>query len=336
MTSRARIACHCGKIQESGSLLLSESFPIDCEICHCDTCRYVTGSLGITVCELKRKPSEETFANLTAYHTSEKITRYFCSTCGCKCFIDQHARKKWFVCSGLIEPEVKVPDVVRVLRHWWVLDTRDGGTATRLLKIGGRDVSAYAREHWDEDPMPSEAILNFRDKSGLVPKPDAQDVLEGRCHCGAVRFRLARANYEGHSKEWFVPVEDDTKYFARLCTCRSCRLTLGFSLQPWVYVPPQNIFTVKNEPVTFHTTPSNIDGLQHYQSSETVRRSFCKICGTSVFYQSFERANVIDVSAGTLHASSGAMAQEWLEWDLKTISRKGEAMDNELVGAWLA
>ncbi|KAK4935038.1 hypothetical protein LTR10_023823 [Elasticomyces elasticus] len=108
---------------------------------------------------------------------------------------------------------------------------------------------------------------------------------------------------------------------------------------PWTYVPPSQIYTDDMHPVVFGPeakAATQIKGLKHYQSSDTVLRSFCATCGATIFYQSFDRPYVIDVSVGVIRSTFGnGLVKEWLEWDRKMVSKKDEAVDEELIEAWL-
>jgi hypothetical protein len=165
------------------------------------------------------------------------------------------------------------------------------------------------------------------------------DALEALCRCGSCELRILPPAYEASNEGWYLPKHDRNKYYARFCCCRSCRLTLGFSLQPWTYIPPERIQTSTGETVIFGPETRNaaqFGKLKHYQSSDTVLRSFCGECGATMFYQSFERPYVIDVSIGVLRSKFGnAMVGEWLEWDRNIVSKKDEALDGDLVEAWL-
>ncbi len=77
---------------------------------------------------------------------------------------------------------------------------------------------------------------------------------KGSCLCGAVQFTV-----DG-------PLKD-----ANACHCRACRKHSGhFEASADV---PRSALTVTGE-----------DAVSWYQSSEKVRRGFCRICGSSLFW----------------------------------------------------
>ncbi|KAH0839254.1 hypothetical protein AYO21_05670 [Fonsecaea monophora] len=227
--------------------------------------------------------------------------------------------------------------------HWYLGDSNDGGIAPFLTKLSGRDIPCYRTEpdFQIEGPLGESDLLRYQKTSLTQPSsaPDRGEMLNVSCHCGECQLLIAPPPYNASSEGWYVPKKDSSKYYARLCCCRSCRLTLGFALQPWAYIPPSQFFTVKNEPIVFGPKIKEtvqVVKLKHYQSSEFVIRSFCSVCGATMFYQSFERPYIIDLSVGVLRSNIGnAMAGEWLDWDREIVSKRPEAVDEELVDAWM-
>ncbi|ETI25384.1 hypothetical protein G647_02157 [Cladophialophora carrionii CBS 160.54] len=354
MATPSHLTCLCGSIKEEGTLLASQTLPIENDICHCNTCRHTTGSLGAWYVSLKASPSAESLGNATAYKTSEKYTRFFCKKCGCNVFVRSDRDGRWAACSGVVEmeqtegmtgPPNAQKNVSRVLFHEYVGDAKDGGIAPFLTKLGDRDVPCYDTEPQEKaaEILKESELQQLRETSLQQPASAARDrgaAIEVSCHCGACQLRIAPPPYEVSSEGWYVPKSDRNKYYARLCGCRSCRLTLGFTLQPWAYVPPSQIHTVNDEPVVFGPKAEEtlqIEMLRYYRSSEFVLRSFCTVCGATMYYQSFERPYIIDVSVGVLRSRLGnVMAGEWLEWDREIVSKRNECVDEELVDAWMS
>jgi len=93
--------------------------------------------------------------------------------------------------------------------------------------------------------------------------------IQGRCECAAVAFEVAHIR--------------DTVTF---CHCSQCRRTSGH-----YWAATRADFS----DVTF----TKDTGLSWYQSSPTSRRGFCKLCGSSLFYQP-NGANHIAIAAGCL------------------------------------
>lgn len=95
-------------------------------------------------------------------------------------------------------------------------------------------------------------------------------MLEGGCHCGAVRYRLA----------------GKTAHVA-LCHCTDCRRHAGAPVVCWAAVKADQL-EVAGEVTT-------------YKSSEHARRQFCARCGTSLFYlNEAVLPGLVDLQTGTL------------------------------------
>lgn len=86
----------------------------------------------------------------------------------------------------------------------------------------------------------------------------SSESVRGACLCGAVQFTL-----------------DLPFRFCVHCHCGWCRRAHGAPLVTWVGLPNEGLHFTSGE-----------DALTHYESSPGVRRSFCKTCGTTLFYAS--------------------------------------------------
>jgi hypothetical protein len=95
-------------------------------------------------------------------------------------------------------------------------------------------------------------------------------MLEGGCHCGAVRYRL-----------------DGKPVRVGLCHCVDCRRHSGAPVVAWAI---------------FHQDQWQTMGeLATYASSEHGRRQFCPRCGTGLFYlNDVIFADLVDVQVATL------------------------------------
>lgn len=76
--------------------------------------------------------------------------------------------------------------------------------------------------------------------------------LDGGCHCGAIRYRVTGA-----------------PKLTEFCHCRSCRRSIGSPLAAWAAYTHDRFDLLSGSP-------------KEHQSSETVTRSFCGTCGTSL------------------------------------------------------
>jgi hypothetical protein len=98
----------------------------------------------------------------------------------------------------------------------------------------------------------------------------AQDVSEGGCLCGAVRYRV-----EGAPST------------SSVCHCRSCRLASGASPVAWVVFPIRR-YTLLSGTLTVH------------RSTPPVQRSFCARCGSPIAYQHDDALHEIELTTATL------------------------------------
>jgi hypothetical protein len=363
-TSSARLTCLCGAISMPATILAEPKLPINAGICHCNVCRHTTGSLGASFPLLRSSPSQETLSKLTAYHSSEHVVRYFCSTCGCHCFCLVLNNQQWSCLAGIIEadPSTKAKnepwpeDVIKVSRHEYVLDTIDGGVTPFLLNFNGRLVPTWTdvpqegpqAESFD---LPHESILELPSKSmSTVQKPKKDAYLEAKCHCGGVSLLIKRANYtvdpSSQDSDRYIPL-DKAKYLTYFCTCRSCRLSTGVSMLAWSLVPPEHVFNAHApcingdyESIVFGypvSEPNSNPGLflNHYWSSPDVCRSFCGKCGATVSYWCGQRPTELDLTVGILRSEEGSMARQWLEWKWGQCSFTEESIDKEICQAWV-
>lgn len=101
----------------------------------------------------------------------------------------------------------------------------------------------------------------------------------GRCHCGAVRFR----------------VRFPTKFFVH-CHCEDCRRAHGAAFVTWVGVPDAQFILEQGTAA-----------LVRYRSSETAWRQFCRECGTTLTFGGDRWPGEIHIAAGTLE---GALDRE--------------------------
>lgn len=95
-------------------------------------------------------------------------------------------------------------------------------------------------------------------------------MLEGGCHCGALRYRV-----EGEPRR------------SGLCHCADCRRHAGAPVVAWA---------------VFRTDQLHARGeVSTYASSEHGRRQFCPRCGTGLFYlNAVEFPGMVDVQLATL------------------------------------
>jgi hypothetical protein len=114
--------------------------------------------------------------------------------------------------------------------------------------------------------------------------------IEGGCFCGAIRYRASKA--------------PDA---SMICHCRSCRRVAGAPAVGWL--------TFAARAVVFTGEPGE------FSSSEPVRRSFCRSCGTQLTYRHAAHSDEIDVATCTLDAPEAfpPTHHSWLSDDLPWV-----------------
>lgn len=95
----------------------------------------------------------------------------------------------------------------------------------------------------------------------------------GACLCGAVQFAIE------------LPT-----LFCAHCHCSMCRRAHGAGFVTWTAVPYEH----------FHIV-GGADQLVRYRSSDHGTRSFCGTCGSSLFFESTQRTDHIDIVLANLN-----------------------------------
>ncbi|MBC7768098.1 MAG: GFA family protein [Phycisphaerales bacterium] len=116
-------------------------------------------------------------------------------------------------------------------------------------------------------------------------------MVEGGCHCGALRYALAAA-----------PVG------SMICHCRSCLRITGAPVVAWLTVASDAFAITKGEPA-------------RYASSPKVDRRFCGVCGTHVAYTTTDDPDYFEVATGTLDEPNAfpPTHHSWLSHDLNWV-----------------
>lgn len=330
------------------------SLPIDRALCLCNGCRRISGSCGISYIVIPQNHTlDPSNFNLTAYKSSEPLTRYFCSTCGAHAYahIDPPGGLPGYprisLATGLWN---KTEGIIKWNGCKWVEDTLDGGVSIWFNEIVDADGTKRPLKRWmlaDDTRGEKAELVPENSLRGLEKKPPPSDKLKAQCHCGGVKFYITRPNAASKkvqspfpdlshpfhfmssanpdNETWFLR-DNDTKYLAGTCACTSCRQSMGFEIQTWAFVPECNIFKEDGSPLDF-----NLGTLKTYPSSEGVTREFCSKCGATVFWHCEFRPELIDVSAGLLDPEEGARVEGWLNWWTDRVSFEELAVSRSLV-----
>ncbi|KAG0647417.1 hypothetical protein D0Z07_7214 [Hyphodiscus hymeniophilus] len=340
-------SCACKAFQLTITLPAS-SIPHERALCLCGSCRRFSGSLGTSYLLLpKSQKIDPTSYSLRAYPSSERTTRYFCSTCGAHTVSRLHTLGSWALTSGLLE---RTEGIMKWMGCKWVEDTLDGGLSVWFNSIVDPDGTERPLKRWklqdgkEGELVPAEALRKFSPEKQAEA---GEERLKVECSCGGVKFYITRPNaasktarspfpdlmvpYHSASpanpenKTWWLRA-GDTKYLAGTCTCASCRLASGFEIQPWAFIPKSNIFREDGQQMDYEMGTS-----KRYASSEGVSREFCGVCGATVFWHCKERPELVDVSVGLLDPAGGARVESWLEWWTERVSFEELAVSRSLV-----
>lgn len=331
------IACLCGGIALSVALDPSANHT-QLQVCHCTSCRTVTGVLGVSYYLMQHEPPS--FDGLQEYQQSPHVSRFFCSTCGTHVFAQAKPSGRYLVASGVLAEEDTIP--VESVEHWKVDETGDGGLSTILRGRPSTTTSCRVEAL-------SEQLHNagaYAPRASMDTSLYRQNELQVRCHCGGISFYITppdASSLKAHSQwpdllvpyhstppgnpedeNWWLQ-DNNTRYLAGICVCNSCRLGSGFPIQAWAFIPRSNIFHADRSPLTFKHK-----NLKQYVSSPGVYREFCDRCGANVFWHNDGRPTLIDVSVGLLREKS-AKVEEWLKWASERISFSEMAVQKDLV-----
>ncbi|KAL8835703.1 MAG: hypothetical protein Q9170_003205 [Blastenia crenularia] len=270
------------------------------------------------------------------YPTSDYLTRCFCGQCGAFVYNHDSDLNCDNIASGVVG---KAQGIVEFKEHIFVDDTKDGGLSSW---VSGTAWSGHTEQ--SEKMQPSSKP---RRKNNAAGTADPNEVLKCHCQCRGVQFNITHPNeassnvsspapdvlapYHFQSSQnspdsaWWLRA-NGTKYLAGTCACNSCRLSAGYDIQAWAFVPEANIQQLNGEKLDY-----GMGTLKRYSHSKRAYREFCGTCGATVFWHSDERPGVVDVSVGLLDAEEGAKADNWLEWTTDRVSFEECANNKSLI-----
>lgn len=185
MGDQVLVRCHCGQFSETTQL--QDSIPVENIFCHCNICRHVTGALTFSGLRLVAPPIEAFKTKLTRYATTEKVIRYFCSTCGTHVGYYVPQEDRWRVCSGAVDQVVgdNKGGLESITSHEFVGDTQDGGLMPCFPRTGVymEDYGGELASNWGNGFATTQ-------EEGAIKQP--AKTLQAACHCGQVKFSLER------------------------------------------------------------------------------------------------------------------------------------------------
>ena len=341
------LTCHCGQHKYSFKVPTS-SLPIQQRLCHCNISRRISGCLFTSYFPIPTSNAPPDTSGLTAYKSSDILSRYFCSTCSTHLYCRYNSDGHFEASHGSVLG--KTDDLFEFVGHWWLEDTKDGGGSVWLKDFNGKAMSRWMTD-WNKGQQVSLdwRTTNMSDKSAPI---DPHEKLRGHCHCNGVDFLISRpdeaslkasspwpdllvpwnsgqSDANPENKPWWLS-DDHTKYLAGTCACDSCRMIAGFDIIEWAFVPVSNMSLPDGSqfnPPFGTMTPYD----SSVKNGKTRTRWFCSGCGAHVLYTSEERPTLVDVAVGLLDAPSGARAEDWLQWDMTERVSFREDAHNELL-----
>lgn len=301
--------------------------PLVGDLCHCDSCRRVSGQLYTGDIRWPEPRSNVDVSKLKVYHFSSRISLLFCPTCSTPIFwVTRNDQSRPLgVWTGALTNVNH--NLLKFIHQNFIGDTLDGG-ASEWLRYPNADGTENKRYKLGSDAENAEELPQQWPSPAELTGYEAkkEDAIPIHCRCKGVSFVLHRGDYSG-VKEEDLPFNIDPKthkLLASLCGCDSCRLQSGIDVCPWTFSEMKYI-SFSNQNGSF---PSHVDGLKklvdakdpaigtltYYASSPGVLRFFCSTCSACIFYSSDTRPEIIDIAIGVLEASDGARAEGFLSW----------------------
>jgi hypothetical protein len=120
-----------------------------------------------------------------------------------------------------------------------------------------------------------------------VADTTSQETVSGSCFCGAVCFEVTLPSL-----------------ISAHCHCSMCRRSHGAGYVTWFTLPKAQWRVTAGE-----------DDLTRYQSSEHGTRSFCRRCGSSLFFETTERPEHVDIVCANMHAAIDRPPQIHVHFD---------------------
>lgn len=317
MATRLEATCHCGASHHAVNLQPA-SLPLSIFMCHCDSCRHLTGTLGFPVFmhfSDSYTPSPHLLSSLTSFDFSSNLIVYFCPTCSCIMLVhvrssNKHGQWTWALASGSVQRITRpgtpasshLDECIDRIHHEHVIDTLDGGCTNWLAEVNNR-----ATDRWPTnmaDKSSSQLPLGWTSPSlrPLSAPRAAPPTIRGYCKCRSVAFSIS--------------TPDKTTYKARVSVGAEGRLTTGTEATmrisvPWDRLCLNALLLIPVSAATLDTTSI----LGRYQS-QTSTMWFCKKCGATTFSTNGDSVHEVEVGVGLLDTEDvGARAEAWLDWE---------------------
>lgn len=319
----ARCLCNANTYEAT---VFKANLPLKAYICHCDSCRYVTGALYSADLRWPVPRADVDVSELQVYHHFPSLDLLFCPTCSTPMFFAdmKDADRLLGVFSGVLSNNDV--DLIEFVNQIFVSDTLDGGASVWLQhNASGSKIVSFMQdserrgpEKVPQDWPPAKELIGYSTRK--------EDTIPIRCKCEGVDLRLHAGDYsslEDHELPFNVDPKTH-KLLAGFCGCDSCRLQAGIDIFNWTFAEMKYISfanTDKSFPTTSAELKNMVDAkdpalgtLTYYSSRDDVDRYFCSNCSACIFYAVTSRPEHLDVAIGVLRASNGARAEGFLSW----------------------
>jgi hypothetical protein len=197
----------------------TSQLPLSAKVCHCDSCRHLTGGLyssGVVWPEGcspnptsldtgSKSPSHAatsvSFGTLGCY-SYESVNWHFCTTCGSPMPALPHKKELGPFCAETGVIQGVTSSLVRYSTETFVGDTKDGGASPWIRALPGlAGAGAKGEENWGTLTSwrgvegSSEKLPQGWPHTGTSsesPASPTDDRIQGSCKCGGVSFYLER------------------------------------------------------------------------------------------------------------------------------------------------
>ena len=338
--SNVTLTAHClCKANTFTTQVPKSKLPLPAPICHCWSCRHVTGALYTSKIRWPESSANVDVSKLKVYSFSPDANLLFCPTCSTPIFWEvlHESDRPLEALTGALKNDKSTS--LKFMAQGFVGDTIDGGASFWLQNLNAdgsqcrrfklKPEGSAPEDELSDDWPPADEFTGFEKKVG--------DSVPVRCRCKGVDFVLERGDYSDLAKEqlpWNVD-PDTYKLSTTLCGCDSCRMQGGIDLWPWAYFHIKYMTSALADgpfPQSSHELKAFVDrkdsvvgSLAYHASSPGVLRFFCSTCSATFFFAEDKRPDLLDVSVGLLDAPDGARAEGFLSWSLGKIDFKEDA-----------
>ncbi|KAF1995220.1 hypothetical protein P154DRAFT_581048, partial [Amniculicola lignicola CBS 123094] len=197
-TKSITLSCHCARTTHTISIPTT-SLPLPAHLCSCDISRRISGSLLTSYINITFSPSDSkpNTSTCTPYHSSSKLTRWFCKTCGTHMYLEYHADGHFEAATGTLrvgegggeESPESTDGIIEFKSVMWIEATKDGGAAAFLPTINNTPLPHYLREAYQSPEIPIDWTAPNPSPSTSPPahpkppEPTTPKPIPAHCHC---------------------------------------------------------------------------------------------------------------------------------------------------------